>query len=119
MTPSREVLRIDPPALLRGMEQVLKDQIFRRMKRRGVVVGLSRGIDSSVTTALCARILGSERVVALLIPEHESENESTHLGLPLAEQLKVKSIVGEIGPLLVAAGCHRRRDEAIRTQIPE
>jgi len=119
MTLSEELLRIDPPAVLRRMEEVLKEQVFRQLKRRGVVVGLSGGIDSSVTTASCVRILGSERVAALLMPERESEDDSTRLGRLLAEQLNVKSIVEDVGPLLEAAGCYRRRDDAIRTQIPE
>jgi len=116
---SKELLRIDPPAVLRRIEEVLKEQVFRQLKRRGVVIGVSGGIDSSVTAALCARALGSERVLALLMPEKESESDSTRLGRLLAEQLKVNLIIEDIAPLLEAAGCYRRRDDAIRTQIPE
>src|SRR5712664_3910390 len=60
MTISKEVLRMDPVAALRQIEAVLPKQVFRQLKRRGVVVGLSGGIDSSVTTAICAKILGCE-----------------------------------------------------------
>jgi NAD+ synthase len=119
MTLTKELLRIDPAATLRHIEPVLKEQVFRQLKRRGVVVGLSGGIDSSVTTALCARILGPDRVVALLMPEKESENDSARLGRLLAERLRVQTIVEDIAPLLEAAGCYRRRDEAIRLQVRE
>src|SRR5712664_1687121 len=116
---SKEVLRIDPVAALRQIEAVLPKQVFRQLKRRGVVVGLSGGIDSSVTTAICAKILGCERVVAMLMPEKESEDESTMLGQMLADKLQVRSIVQDIGPLLEATGCYRHRDDAIRTLVPD
>ncbi len=116
---SKEVLRIDPVAALRQIEAVLPKQVFRQFKRRGVVVGLSGGIDSSVTTAICAKILGCERVVALLMPEKESEDESTMLGQMLADKLQVRSIVQDIGPLLETTGCYRHRDDAIRTLVPD
>ena len=95
------------------------EQVFRRLKRKGAVVAVSGGIDSSVTLALCARALGRERVLALLLPEFESDAESLRLGKVLVGQLQVDSVVEDIGPMLETAGCYRRRDDAIREQLPE
>src|SRR6266581_5267052 len=92
---------------------------FHQLKRKGIVVALYGGIDSSVTLALCRKALGSERVLALLMPEHESDSESLQLGRRLVEQLHVNSVVEDIGGLLETAGCYRRRDDAIRMQVPE
>jgi len=116
---TKDVLRIDPSAVVGQIEQTLREQVLRQLKRKGVVVALSGGIDSSVTLALCARALGKERVLALQLPEHESNDENLVLGQLLVDKLKVNSIVEEIGPILDAAGCYRRRDEAIRKQVPE
>jgi len=119
MALTKDCLRIDGGAEVGRIAQVLKEQVFHQLKRKGVVVALSGGIDSSVTLALCAKALGSERVLALLMPEFESDAESLRLGRLLVADLQVNSIVEEIGPLLGPAGCYRRRDEAIRTQHPE
>jgi NAD+ synthase len=119
MVLTKDCLRIDCEGELERIVQVLKEQVFHRLKRKGAVVALSGGIDSSVTLALCAKALGSERVLALLMPEYESDAESLRLGRLLVAQLEVNSIVEEIGPVLEAAGCYHRRDEAIRTHFPD
>lgn len=116
---SKEILNIDAAEVSRRIEEVLRDQVFHRLKRKGVVVGLSGGIDSSVTAALCAKALGRERVLGLFMPELDSSDDSMKLGRLLADALSIDSVVEDIGPLLEAAGCYRRRDEAIRAQVPE
>jgi len=116
---SPDVLKLDAPKEADRIASAIREQCAQQLKRKGAVLGISGGIDSSVTTALCARVLGNERVLAVLMPEKESEDDSTRLGQLLGAQLKVKTIVEDIAPLLEAAGCYRRRDEAIRKQILE
>ena len=101
------------------LTQFLRDGILHTLHRRGVVVGCSGGIDSSVVLALCARALGPERVVALLMPERESSPESAVLAQALADQLGVAAITEDLTGALEGAGCYRRRDEAIRRVFPE
>ena len=55
---SRDVLRIDAATVANQIEQALKTQVLTTLRRRGIVVGLSGGIDSSVVTALAARAMG-------------------------------------------------------------
>jgi NAD+ synthase len=116
---SKEVLRIDAAQVANQIEQSLKTQVFTSLKRRGVVVGLSGGIDSSVVTSLAARALGPDRVLALLMPERDSASESAALGRLLAGRLGVTAELEELGDILEAAGCYRRQDQAIRTVFPE
>ena len=59
---SRDVLRIDPQAEVQRIVDAIKDQVFRQLRRKGVVLGLSGGVDSSVAAALCVRALGPRRV---------------------------------------------------------
>lgn len=114
-----EVLRIDAARTVATIEKAIKTQVYTSLKRRGAVVGLSGGIDSSVVTALCARALGPDRVLALLMPERDSSAESVTLGQLLTDALKVPTIVEDIAPTLAAAGCYSRQLEAIRTVSPE
>ena len=50
----------------------LRELVARTMLRRGAVVALSGGIDSSVTAALAVAALGPKKVFGLLLPERDS-----------------------------------------------
>jgi NAD+ synthase len=65
---SADLLRIDPEQVTAEIVAFLETNVVQRMRKRGVVLGLSGGVDSSVCAALCARALGPERVLGLLMP---------------------------------------------------
>jgi NAD+ synthase len=88
-------------------------------KRRGVVVALSGGIDSSTVAALCVTALGKDRVFGLHMPEQESSSETIMLSRLVADSLGIDSALEEVSPILRAAGCYQRRDDAIRKVCPE
>jgi NAD+ synthase len=90
-----------------------------RSKRRGVVVALSGGIDSSTVAALCVAALGKDRVFGLHMPEQESSPETIVLSRLLAESLGIDSTLEDITPILEGAGCYRRRNDAIRMVCPD
>jgi NAD+ synthase len=112
------VLDIDCVAETALVGARLVEIVGRVLRRRGVVIAVSGGIDSSVCAALAARALGRERVLALLLPEHDSSKDSTRLGRLVAEYLGLEYRVEDIGPALEAIGCYRWRDEAIRRVFP-
>lgn len=115
----REAMRLDPAAEVERIGFLLRRQVFEYLHRKGVVVGLSGGIDSSVTAALAVKALGASRVFGLFMPERESSSESLRLGRLLAESLGIETAVEEITGILDGAGAYRRRDEALRTVFPE
>lgn len=116
---SRDVLKLDPAQETERIVAALREQVFTRLKRRGAVVGVSGGIDSAVSVSLCVRAFGAKRVLALFMPEQDSSDESQHFGELLTRQLGIPSILENIGPILEAADCYRRRDEAIRSVVPD
>jgi len=118
MRVDRDVLVIDAAAVTDAILQALFAST-RQLKRRGLIVGASGGVDSSVCLALAAQSLGADRVLAVLMPEWESDDESTIRARDLCEDLGVEYIIEHIGPTLEALGCYRRRDEAIRAVFPE
>lgn len=87
--------------------------------RRGFVVAMSSGIDSSVSAALCVKALGPKKVFGLLLPETDSSSESLRKGKLLAEHLGIEYLVHNIAPTLEAIGCYKWRDEAIKKTFPE
>jgi NAD+ synthase len=116
---SADVLAIDAARVTAQIAATVFDLVIRKLRRKGVVLGLSGGIDSSVAAALCARALGPERVLGLLMPEADSSPDSTRLGCLVAETLGIATVLEDIEPILRAAGCYRRRDDAIRAVVPE
>jgi len=115
----KDVLNLDLPAEVGRITESLRKQVLGELRRRGAVVGLSGGIDSSVVAALCARALGKEKVFGLFMPEHHSSDDALTLGRMLAGHLGIEAIVEDIAPALEGLGCYRRQDEAIRTVVPE
>ena len=116
---SADSLKLDAPAALRSITSGIREQALRRLRRRGAVIGLSGGIDSSVTAALCAAALGPANVLAVLMPEKDSDPESLRLGHLVADTYGIGYVVEDIAPVLSAAGCYRRRDAAIAQLVPE
>lgn len=116
---SVDFLRLDAEAEVERIVTTVRQQVGRELRRRGAVLGLSGGIDSSVTVALMARAFGPEKVLGILMPEADSEDESLTLGQAVANHFGVPSIVEDISPALAGMRCYERRDEAIRRLVPE
>lgn len=116
---SREVLRIDPRQVAEQTEVAIRQTVLGDLRRRGAVVGISGGIDSSVVATLCARALGRERVVGLLMPERDSSGDALRLGRMLAEQLGIQFLVEDVSGTLAAVGCYERQTEAVRMVFPD
>ena len=101
-------------ALAEGIAAAVRD-----LGRRGAVLGLSGGVDSSVCTALCARGLGPDRVLALRMPERDAGGAASDLAARVADGLGVASEEVPITAALEALGCYAQRDEAIRAVFPD
>lgn len=113
------VLELDCAREAERISAVLKEAVLRRFRRKGLVVGLSGGIDSSTVAALAVKALGKDRVLGLLMPERESSEDTLTLSRNLAQHLGIEAIHEDISQMLESAGCYRRRDEAIRLVLPE
>lgn len=99
--------------------QKLKEDIHGVLRRNGAVVGISGGIDSSVTLALAVKALGSDKVLGIILPERDSSSESKTFALKLAKKFNVGTIEEDITQTLEGFGCYRRRDEAVASIFQE
>ncbi len=88
---------LDTDRTIRHLTKWLRDQ-FVKAGFSHAVLGLSGGIDSSVSAALTARALGPEHVTGILMPYRSSTPESVEDATALVEQLGISSITEEITP---------------------
>jgi NAD+ synthase len=116
---SRDALVLDAAAEVDRIVEVLRKQILGALRRRGAVIGLSGGVDSSVVAALCVRAFGNDRVLGVFMPEQHSSDDSLRLGRSWAAQLRISTVLEDITPALEGLGAYRRQIEAIRTAVPE
>lgn len=116
---SSDILRLDPVRETARIVQQIRRAIFVDLKRKGAVIGVSGGIDSSVVAALCARAVGPDRVLAIFTPERDSSPDSLRLGRLLANHLAIPSVLEDITPALEFVRCYHRRDEFVREAVPE
>src|SRR5581483_10849034 len=114
-----DALVLDADATIARIRATLKSQLGEVLKRRGLVVAMSGGIDSSVCAGLAVQAVGPERVFGLFLPERESDPASLSLARAWAEQLGIDHAAEDIAPILEACGCYDRRDAAIRRLVPE
>ncbi len=115
---SADILKLDAAMVVDQIVSAIRTLVLKDLRRKGAVLGLSGGIDSSVVAALSVRALGAARVLGLLMPERDSSEDSLLLGRFVGDHLGIKTMVEDITPLLAGAGCYRRRDEMIQQVIP-
>lgn len=97
----------------------IKDEITNKFQKAGAVVGISGGIDSAVTSALCTRSLGTKRVLGLIMPERESDPTSQIHAEKLAKQLGIKFEIVDITSILNAFGVYANKEQIIREKFPD
>jgi NAD+ synthase len=119
LSAATDLLRLDAARETERLTEKIREIVFTQLKRKGVVIGVSGGIDSTVVAYLCTRAVGKDRVVVLFTPEADSSPDSLRLGQMVAEDLGVHSFVEDISPILSGARCYDRRDAAVRRVVPE
>ncbi|RLD84688.1 MAG: NAD(+) synthase [Bacteroidetes bacterium] len=97
----------------------LKDDVYNRLQRKGGAIGISGGIDSSVSMALAVKAFGSENVFGIMLPEKDSSSDSEDLAKKLADKFGIETVVENISGALEGFGCYQRRDEAMARVLPE
>lgn len=116
---SADVLRLDPENEINKISKNIKEILSKRLSRRGIVVGLSGGIDSSTTVALASKAIGKERVLTLLMPEKHSADETLDLSSKVADNFGVEKIHENISSILDAVGFYEKYDQAVRRALPD
>jgi NAD+ synthase len=117
---SKKILELpDPQATCDEIVTRLRENVLKRLHREGGIIGISGGIDSSVTLALAVRAFGADKVIGIMLPERDSSKESAVFAQKLATKLGVNTLNESITSALEGFGCYDRRDEAVARVFPE
>jgi NAD+ synthase len=83
--------------IIRIISGFIKSEV-RSRKSKGVVIGMSGGVDSSVAAHLAVKALGTERVFGLILPDSSvtPQNDITDAE-KLAKKLRIKYKIIEVG----------------------
>ncbi len=91
-----DLLDIDVSLVEDWLVRFLVEEMHLRRGFKHAVIGLSGGVDSAVTAALCARALGPENVTGFLMPYRTSSTESIDHAMLVADQLGIGTRTIEI-----------------------
>ena len=112
-------LNLDCAAETERLVSFIRKAVAETLHKQGAVVGVSGGIDSSVTAALCVRALGPERVIGLLMPEMDSHPQTLELSRLAARSLGIRTFHRDITPILRSLGFYEEVASVIRGLFPD
>jgi NAD+ synthase len=116
---SAELLKLHCAKETTKITHKLREIVIKRFRKRGIVVALSGGVDSSVVGALCVHALGKNHVCGILMPEKDSAPETYEMSRLISDHLGIHTVFEDITDILESVRCYQRRDDAIRTVVPE
>jgi NAD+ synthase len=118
MSFSKDILKINCASEADRIVVFIRDQM-QSMHRKGIVIGLSGGVDSALSAALSVKAIGKEKVLALLLPDKESSPQSAEFALKHAKLLGIETMTVDITPVLEAFGTYEKRDAVAKAIYPE
>ena len=113
------ILTISPSDEIKKISSFLYEEVHKRFRRKGIIVGLSGGIDSAVMAALAVQALGKENVIGLILPEKESNPLSAQYAVKHAEKLGIIFFQKDITETVDAVGGYATRDDYLKSLVPE
>ena len=119
MTEISELIKIENiETAINEVTKFIKNEVFEIYQKKGVVIGLSGGIDSAITAALCTKSIGSEKILGLILPEKESDANSKNLALQIAEKYNIDTKTIDITNILESFGVYENKEKIVKQKFP-
>ena len=119
MTEISELIKIENIEItINEVTEFIKNEVFEIYQKKGVVIGLSGGIDSAITAALCTKSIGSEKILGLILPEKESDVNSKNLALQIAEKYNIETKSIDITNILESFGVYENKEKIVKQKFP-
>ena len=119
MTEISELIKIkNLETTIENITNFIENEVFEIYQKKGVVIGLSGGIDSAITAALCTKSIGSEKILGLILPEKESDVNSKNLALQIAEKYNIETKSIDITNILESFGVYENKEKIVKEKFP-
>ena len=92
---------------------------IKRLNKKGAVIGLSGGLDSSVCASLLVKSLGKKRVLALLLPERDSSSKNLDHAHLIAHTLDLETVERDMTNVLEDMGSYKIGKKKLRNEQAE
>ncbi len=116
---NKNIMNIDPPKVCEEICEFIRKVVLDEFKRKGVVVGLSGGIDSTLVGTLSVKALGKKNVLGVILPEKESNPISQAYANRLAKKLEIQTETINITPTLESLKVYEKRNLVVKKVFPE
>jgi len=116
---SRDILKLNCQEVAHDIQIFIKNEVFNKFKKKGAIIGLSGGVDSALSAALCVNALGADNVIGLILPEKETNPCSADYAKLHAQQLGIKTYHIDITSILNSYDIYSKKNEIIMKNIPE
>lgn len=118
MTEISELIKIkNVEGKIDEITEFVKKEVFEIFEKKGIIIGLSGGIDSAITAALCAKSIGSEKILGLILPEKESDVNSKNLALQIAEKYNIETETIDITNILESFGVYENKEKIVKEKF--
>ena len=101
----KELFKIDASAYVERLCQFIRTKLIE-FHREGILIPFSGGLDSSTVLLLCIRAVGTEKVIAVLMPEKQGNPEAMRYSRLVTEKFKVRTITRDISSVLSKLGTY-------------
>ena len=116
----RNVLEIENIGrVVQSLQTFIREQVNNNFRKRGVVIGISGGIDSAVAVKLCCDAVGKENVLGVILPEKESNPQSQEFAKKYCEKLGIKYEIEDITSILDSSEIYQIREKIVKKYFPD
>ena len=105
-------------SVTQSLQNFIHEQVYNNFRKRGIVIGISGGIDSAVATKLCCDAIGKENVLGIILPEKESNQQSKEFAIKYCKKFSVNYEIDDITSILDSSGVYQIREKIIEKYFP-
>ena len=104
--------------IVQSLQNFIHEQVYDNFRKRGIVIGISGGIDSAVAAKLCCDAIGKENVLGIILPEKESNPQSQEFATKYCEKLGIKYEIEDITSILDSSKIYQTREKIVEKYFP-
>ncbi len=116
----RNILEIkDMNGIVQSLQNFIHEQVYDNFRKRGIVIGISGGVDSAVSAKLCCNAIGKENVLGIILPEKESNPQSQEFAEHYCKKLGIKYEIEDITSILNSSEIYQIREKIVEKYFPD